>query len=150
MEMQIHAGESRLLKRCTGDSSLGNCFSTNCISSTPATCENALRHLSDKIGVWTRTGSGDSEELSELERTPLAKKRRTVAKDACDTLRDIKDLMDKENERPDPELELQRAQLEEQRKEREQRGETDRAMRDLLVRLIQPLQPAKSSNNIIN
>ncbi|KXS10249.1 hypothetical protein M427DRAFT_62649 [Gonapodya prolifera JEL478] len=138
MEMQIHAGESCLLKRCTGDSSLGNCFSTNRISSTPVTHENALRRLSDKIGVRTRTGSGNSEESSELERTPLAKKR------------DIKDLMDKENKRPDPELELQRAQLEEQRKEQEQRGETNQAMRDLLVRLIQPLQPAKSSNNIIN
>ncbi|KXS17461.1 hypothetical protein M427DRAFT_54732 [Gonapodya prolifera JEL478] len=102
MEMQIHAGESHLLKQCTGNSSLGNSFSTNQNSSMPATCENTLRRLSDKIGVWTRTGSGDSKELSELERTPLAKKQQTVAKDVCNMLRDIKDLMDKENERPDP------------------------------------------------
>ncbi|KXS16568.1 hypothetical protein M427DRAFT_55229 [Gonapodya prolifera JEL478] len=40
-----------------------------------ATCGNALQRLSDKIGVWTRTGSGDSEESSQLERTPLAKKQ---------------------------------------------------------------------------
>ncbi|KXS12673.1 hypothetical protein M427DRAFT_59208, partial [Gonapodya prolifera JEL478] len=109
MEMEIHAGESHLLKQCTGNSSLGNCFSTNCISSTPATQENTLRCLSDKIGIQTRTGSGNSKELLELERTPLAKKQRT-------------------------ELELQRGQLEEQWKEQEQRGETNQAMWDLLVR----------------
>ncbi|KXS15034.1 hypothetical protein M427DRAFT_57169 [Gonapodya prolifera JEL478] len=129
MEMQILAGESCLLKQCTCNSSLGNCFSTNCISSMPVTLKNALWCLSNKIGVWTRKGSGDSKELLELERMPLAKKWQTVAKDACYMLRDIKDLMDK--------------------KEQEQRGEANQTMRDLLVQLIEPLQPAKSSNNII-
>ncbi|KXS10835.1 hypothetical protein M427DRAFT_36451 [Gonapodya prolifera JEL478] len=83
-----------------------------------ATCENTLRRLSDKIGVRTRTESGDSKELSELERTPLAKKRRTVAKDACDTLRDIKDLTDKENERPDPVINTLARMMDEQTQDR--------------------------------
>ncbi|KXS21335.1 hypothetical protein M427DRAFT_27733 [Gonapodya prolifera JEL478] len=67
-----------------------------------ATHENALRCLSDKIVIQTRTGSGYSKGLLELERMPLAEKQQTVAKDACNTLRDIKDLMVKENKRLDP------------------------------------------------